>query len=73
MRIRRPAIVEIRRISRWAFLNSLLALLILGFAVAQEGKDIDRIVETSARIVSEHGGIMEVTAASQSGPHLILT
>jgi len=49
MRTGRPSIVEARRITGWALLNSLLVLLSLGFAGAQEEKDIDKIVTEANR------------------------
>jgi len=57
---------------RVALYGKVKHLVLFHHDVSRSDKDIDKIVETSTKIVSEHGGIMKVTAASQSDPHLIL-
>jgi phosphoribosyl 1,2-cyclic phosphodiesterase len=58
---------------RLALHGNVKHLVLFHHDASRSDRDIDRIVETSARIVSEQKGSMEVTAASQNAPNLILT
>ncbi|MDA8123607.1 MAG: MBL fold metallo-hydrolase [Deltaproteobacteria bacterium] len=58
---------------RVALYGKVKHLVLFHHDASRSDKDIDEIVERSTQIVSQQGGVMKVTAASQSRPSLKLT